>query len=191
MNDEDQKPPQVLGPYRLGERIAGGGMGEVWRAWDERLHRPVAVKHVLPEILSQPGARERFRREAQAGARLNHPAVVQIYDLVERPDGDWLVMELVSGKTLRDPLRLAGIRGHPPREAGDDDTFRSGRRRIRIGKRVAIGRALRGKRRLTSHSAVVIGREHRRVPERQHMFEDGFVRLRGASPLSPRLEPAA
>jgi len=103
-NGEEQNPPQALGPYRLGERIAGGGMGEVWRAWDERLQRPVAVKHVLPEILSQPGARERFRREAQAGARLNHPSVVQIYDLVERPDGDWLVMELVSGKTLRDLL---------------------------------------------------------------------------------------
>jgi serine/threonine-protein kinase len=92
------------GPYRLVERLAAGGMGEVWRAWDGRLNRPVAVKHVLPEILDQPGARERFRREAQAGARLTHPAVVQIYDLVERPDGDWLVMELVDGQTLRQHL---------------------------------------------------------------------------------------
>ncbi len=104
MSGEEQPPAQALGPYRLVERLAAGGMGEVWRAWDGRLKRPVAVKHVLPEILEQPGARERFRREAEAGARLTHPAVVQIYDLVESPDGDWLVMELVVGQTLRELL---------------------------------------------------------------------------------------
>jgi tetratricopeptide (TPR) repeat protein len=101
---QEHTPAEALGPYRLVERIAAGGMGEVWRAWDGRLKRPVAVKHVLPEILDQPGARERFRREAEAGARLTHPAVVQIYDLVESPEGDWLVMELVAGKTLRQLL---------------------------------------------------------------------------------------
>ena len=103
MSREGQ-PAEALGPYRLVERLAAGGMGEVWRAWDDRLKRLVAVKHVLPEILSQPGARERFRREAEAGARLTHPAVVRIYDLVESPEGDWLVMELVVGKTLRQLL---------------------------------------------------------------------------------------
>jgi len=97
-------PAEAVGPYRLVERLAAGGMGEVWRAWDGRLKRPVAVKHILPHILDQPGARERFRREAEAGARLTHFAVVQIYDLVESPEGDWLVMELVVGKTLRQLL---------------------------------------------------------------------------------------
>ncbi len=104
MSWEENPPAEALGPYRLVERLAAGGMGEVWRAWDGRLKRPVAVKHVLPQILDQPGARERFRREAEAGARLTHPAVVQIYDLVESPEGDWLVMELVEGKTLRQLL---------------------------------------------------------------------------------------
>jgi serine/threonine-protein kinase len=104
MTREEHAPAEALGPYRLVERLAAGGMGEVWRAWDGRLKRPVAVKHVLPEILNQPGARERFRREAEAGARLTHPAVVRIYDLVESPEGDWLVMELVVGKTLRQLL---------------------------------------------------------------------------------------
>ncbi|HSF41902.1 MAG TPA: serine/threonine-protein kinase, partial [Thermoanaerobaculia bacterium] len=104
MSREEQPPAEALGPYRLVERLAAGGMGEVWRAWDDRLKRLVAVKHVLPEVLNQPGARERFRREAEAGARLTHPAVVRIYDLVESPDGDWLVMELVVGKTLRQLL---------------------------------------------------------------------------------------
>jgi len=104
MSGEEHTPSEALGPYRLVERLAAGGMGEVWRAWDGRLKRPVAVKHVLPHVLDQPGARERFRREAEAGARLTHPAVVRIYDLVESPDGDWLVMELVMGKTLRELL---------------------------------------------------------------------------------------
>jgi len=104
MSREEHTPAEALGPYRLVERLAAGGMGEVWRAWDGRLKRPVAVKHVLPHILDQPGARERFRREAEAGARLTHSAVVQIYDLVESPEGDWLVMELVAGKTLRELL---------------------------------------------------------------------------------------
>jgi eukaryotic-like serine/threonine-protein kinase len=109
LSREENPPAEALGPYRLVERLASGGMGEVWRAWDGRLKRPVAVKHVLPEILDQPGARERFRREAEAGARLTHPAVVQIYDLVESPEGDWLVMELVVGKTLRELLSAGPI----------------------------------------------------------------------------------
>jgi tetratricopeptide (TPR) repeat protein len=104
MSPEKPTPAEAIGPYRLVERLAAGGMGEVWRAWDGRLKRPVAIKHVLPQSLDQPVARMRFRREAEAGARLTHPAVVQIYDLLESPDGDWLVMELVVGKTLRQLL---------------------------------------------------------------------------------------
>jgi serine/threonine protein kinase len=98
-----------VGPYQLVERLAAGGMGEVWRAWDERLKRPVAVKHVLPHLLGEPRARERFRREAEAGARLAHPAIVQIHDLVETPEGDWIVMELVAGKTLRQLLNAGPL----------------------------------------------------------------------------------
>jgi serine/threonine-protein kinase len=111
---EKLPPAETIGPYRLVERLAAGGMGEVWRAWDGRLKRPVAVKHILPDILDQPGVRERFRREAEAGARLTHPAVVQIYDLVESPEGDWLVMELVVGKTLRQLLSESPLPGLLP-----------------------------------------------------------------------------
>ena len=94
--ERSEMPEEVkrVGPYRLVERLAAGGMGEVWRAWDERLKRAVAVKQILPQRLSQAHARERFRREAEAGARLSHPSIVQIHDLVELPDGDWIVMEL-------------------------------------------------------------------------------------------------
>ncbi len=75
-------------------------MGTVWRAWDERLKRPVAVKQVRPDMVASEGHR-RLLREAQATARLNHPAVVHVYDLVEQDDAVWIVMEMVDGKTLR------------------------------------------------------------------------------------------
>ena len=81
-------------------------MGEVYRAHDERLGRDVAVKRVLSDQ-KQDVARERLRREARALAKLQHPAIVPIYDILEEEDGDWLVMELVTGARL-DDLLLAG-----------------------------------------------------------------------------------
>jgi serine/threonine protein kinase len=82
-------------------------MGMVWRAWDERLMRQVAVKHIRTDA-QHDKLRERFWREAQTAARLNHPSIVHIYDLVESPDGDWIVMELVEGKTIRSLIQEAG-----------------------------------------------------------------------------------
>lgn len=94
------KPPEKVGPYRIESRLGIGGMGAVYRAYDLRLERPVAIKQVLPESAEDPKARDRLRREARAVASLNHPAIVQIFDIVEREDGDWIVMELVEGQTL-------------------------------------------------------------------------------------------
>jgi eukaryotic-like serine/threonine-protein kinase len=95
---------EKIGPYRLIELLGSGGMGTVWRAWDERLKRPVALKRILAAT-KDPKARERFRREAEAGARLNHPSIVHLYDIVEMDESDWIVMELVNGRTLQDLLR--------------------------------------------------------------------------------------
>jgi len=75
-------------------------MGEVFLAFDERLERWVAVKRIRWHPGSPPGAAERFRREAKAAARLNHSAIVQIYDLVTDGDGDAIVMEHVAGQSL-------------------------------------------------------------------------------------------
>lgn len=75
-------------------------MGAVYRAWDERLRRPVAIKHILPDNADDPRQRERLRREAQAAAGLSHPSIVQIFDIFEEDDCDWIVMELVEGQTL-------------------------------------------------------------------------------------------
>ncbi len=97
--------PLQIGPYRLEDRLGAGGMGEVYAAWDERLGRRVAVKLIRPEAELSESARERFRREARAAASLNHPAIVQLYDLVSFADGEALVLELVEGETLEERLR--------------------------------------------------------------------------------------
>ncbi len=102
--------PPRLGPYRIEARLGSGGMGEVFRGFDERLTRSVAIKWVHPGDLNpsqEPAvARRRFRREARAAARINHPAIVQIYHVLELHDeGDAIVMELVDGQSLADLLR--------------------------------------------------------------------------------------
>lgn len=89
-----------VGPYRIEDQLGAGGMGEVFRAYDDRLDRWVAIKHIRPEALASVEARRRFRREARAAARLSHPSIVQIHDILESEDGDSIVMELVEGRPL-------------------------------------------------------------------------------------------
>jgi serine/threonine protein kinase len=102
----------VAGRYVLGGPLGRGGMGTVWRADDALLGRPVAVKEVeLPA--GSPGAgstalRERALREARAAARLNHPGVVTLHDVVEADGRLFLVMELVESPTLRDLVERSG-----------------------------------------------------------------------------------
>lgn len=91
--------PAKIGSYRIEERLGAGGMGVVYRAFDEVLQRPLAIKRLLSDQAG-PRASQRFRREARAAARLNHPAIVHIYDIVETEEGDWIVMELVEGQAL-------------------------------------------------------------------------------------------
>lgn len=97
--------PLAIGPYRLDERLGSGGMGEVYRGYDSRLDRPVALKRVRPGLSDPVTALRRFQREARAVARLRHPAIVQVFDWVEDGDEAWLVMELVEGLSLREVLR--------------------------------------------------------------------------------------
>ncbi|PTL81438.1 protein kinase [Vitiosangium sp. GDMCC 1.1324] len=101
-----------LGGYRIESLLGRGGMGEVYLAYDERLHRHVALKRIRADGPVEAQARARFRREAQAAARLNHPAIVQIYDILDTEHGDCIVMEYVAGETVaalvkRGPLALA------------------------------------------------------------------------------------
>jgi serine/threonine-protein kinase len=97
------------GRYRLEERIASGGMGDVWRCVDDVLGRTVAVKILLPSLLEEPGFTERFRVEARTMATINHPGVVDIYDYGSDPKaGAYLVMEYVEGDALSRTLSRVG-----------------------------------------------------------------------------------
>jgi Tol biopolymer transport system component len=95
-----------LGPYEILAPIGAGGMGEVYKARDERLKREVAVK-VLPASYSQDADRlRRFEHEAQAAGGLNHPNITAVYDLGSHDGAPYIVTELLEGETLR--ARLAG-----------------------------------------------------------------------------------
>ncbi|MFV2017954.1 protein kinase domain-containing protein [Micromonospora sp. LOL_023] len=96
------------GRYRLDERIASGGMGDVWRGTDEVLGRTVAVKSLLPALLEEPGFAERFRGEARTMATINHPGVVDVYDYGSDQHIAFLVMEYVEGDALSRTLSRVG-----------------------------------------------------------------------------------
>ena len=96
------------GRYRIQARIARGGMSTVYSAIDERLDRLVAVKVMSSGLLSDPAFADRFAREARAAAKLAHINTVAVYDQGEDHGNVFLVMELVSGRTLRDLLRERG-----------------------------------------------------------------------------------
>lgn len=110
---------EKIGPYRVYERLGVGGMGEVFKAYDDRLDRWVAIKRIRPDREDAEDNRERFKREARATARLNHPAIVHLYGIFQEGDSDCIVMEYVEGRTLDsilaegplDPLRVASL-GH-------------------------------------------------------------------------------
>ncbi|GGP73119.1 serine/threonine-protein kinase [Streptomyces melanogenes] len=97
----------VAGRYRLDVTIGQGGMGRVWRAFDEILDRQVAVKEMRMNDLDAEDSRirrERTLREARATARIDHPNVVRVYDVVEESDRLWIVMELVDSRSLEQLL---------------------------------------------------------------------------------------
>jgi serine/threonine-protein kinase len=94
--------------YELGDEIGHGGMADVYLAHDRLLDRRVAVKVLLPQFASDATNVERFRREAQAAAGLNHPHIVSVYDWGEEDDTSFIVMEYVPGDTLREILESYG-----------------------------------------------------------------------------------
>jgi predicted ATPase len=141
-------PGKKLGPYEIVSLLGAGGMGEVYRALDTRLGRDVAIK-VLPERLSQkPDLRERLDNEARAISRLSHPNICTLHDIGHQDGIDFLVLEFVEGKTLRELLSAGNL---PVREV------------IRIAVQVAEGLA-------RAHETGVVHRDLK--PENLMVSED-------------------
>src|SRR5215831_12572294 len=96
-------PPESIAHYKIISKLGEGGMGAVYRATDTRLNREVAIK-VLPPAFAEDAARmQRFEREAQVLASLNHPNIAAIYGIEQGA----IVMELVEGEDLRCPMSIA------------------------------------------------------------------------------------
>ncbi|GAA2710688.1 MULTISPECIES: serine/threonine-protein kinase [Streptomyces] len=112
MDEAGRRHPLVAGRYRLLEELGRGGMGVVWLALDEVLDREVAAKEVrAPEHLSDDDVRvlyARLKQEARAAARVSHPNVITVHDVVEQEGRPWIVMELVRGESLDHVLRQEG-----------------------------------------------------------------------------------
>ncbi|MFF5482589.1 protein kinase [Streptomyces sp. NPDC012935] len=148
----------ISGRYRLADAIGSGGMGRVWRAHDEVLHRGVAIKELTAALYVSESDQERLlartRAEARAAARINHSAVVTVHDVLEHDGRPWIVMELVEGHSLADAVKENG-RVEPTEAA-------------RIG--LWVLRALRA-----AHSAGVLHRDVK--PGNVLLSEDGRVLL--------------
>ena len=95
----------MLRHFRLESLLGEGGMGRVYRAYDTRLHRPVAVKLLPAELISDPERRQRFMQEARTAARVTHPAIAQIHSVEEDGGVTFLVLELIEGKTVRELIQ--------------------------------------------------------------------------------------
>ena len=156
-----------LGPYEILSPIGAGGMGEVYRAKDTKLHRDVAVK-VLPESLAKDSdALARFEREAHAVAALNHPNILSIFDFGSHGGTAYAVMELLEGETLRDLLADGPL---PPRRVAD------------LSRQICAGLA-------AAHGKGIVHRDLK--PDNVFVTHDGRVKILDFGLAKPALkEPA-
>ncbi len=131
-------PGQRIGQYQIKERIGAGGMGEVWRAWDQKLERDVAIKVLPPEFSADADRVQRFEREARTISRLKHSNIITIHDIVNVADEagglHLIVTELVEGRTLRERL---GTRASSAPRAGSARTQVGWREAVLIATQIA------------------------------------------------------
>src|SRR3954470_7748963 len=98
-----------LGPYEIHSPIGAGGMGEVYRARDTRLHRDVAIKILPASFSADPDRLQRFAQESRAAAALSHPNILSIYDIGEDRGAPCVVSELLEGESFRERLRAGPL----------------------------------------------------------------------------------
>jgi hypothetical protein len=147
-------PGTKLGPYVIDAPIGAGGMGEVYRARDERLERDVAIKVLPAGVAGDPGRRARFEREARAVAALSHPNILAIHDIGEGESFLYAVTELLDGHTLRERLTDQGAL--PVRKA------------IEIAIQIARGLS-------AAHDKGLVHRDLK--PENVFLLKDGQVKI--------------
>jgi eukaryotic-like serine/threonine-protein kinase len=144
---------QKLGRYRIEEEIGAGGMGVVYRAYDEKLERDLAIKILSPGTLDNEVARKRFRNEARMLSRLNHPSIQTIHDFDTLDGTDFLVSELVPGQSLDARLASGPL---PEKEV------------IRIGVQLTQGLA-------AAHDAGILHRDLK--PANLRVTPDGHLKI--------------
>src|SRR5580693_7212695 len=94
----------LLGPYKIGPLLGRGGMGEVYRAFDTRLNRDVAIKILPADFADDPDRARRFQKEARAAGALSHPNILAVFDVGQAGDTPYLVTELLEGAPLRERM---------------------------------------------------------------------------------------
>lgn len=142
-----------LGPYEVVALLGAGGMGEVYRAWDPRLARHVAIKVLSASLLSNPERLHRFENEARATGMLNHPNILAVYDVGTSDGTAYVVTELLEGETLRELLARTAL---PARKV------------IECGAQIARGLA-------AAHVKGIIHRDLK--PENLFITKDGHVKI--------------
>jgi len=142
-----------LGPYEIQSPLGAGGMGEVYRARDERLGREVAVKVLPGKVAGDPARLRRFEQEARAAGQLNHPNIMAVYDAGEHEGSPYVVFELLEGETLRQ--RMGG-------------TALSSRRAVEYALQIAHGLA-------AAHEKGIVHRDLK--PENVFVTRDGRVKI--------------
>lgn len=123
----DDEMPKELGDYRIEEEIGRGGMGVVYKGWDTKLHRTVAIKRMRIGLAQMQDIRQRILNEARAVAQLNHPNIVSMFAVDDEADPPYFVMEYADGQTLHDLIEES-------KQLGLEET-------LRIGAQIADGLA--------------------------------------------------
>lgn len=160
-------PGTRFGVYEIVAPLGSGGMGEVYRAWDPKLGRLVALKVLSPALASDPAALARFEREARAVAALSHPNILGIYDFGSEGGSAYAVMELLEGQTLREQLAGAALDSAPVTGSGGSAAL-SIRKAMAHAQQIASALA-------AAHERGIVHRDLK--PENVFITKDGRVKI--------------